>query len=95
MAGGGRREAFPGTVVLHAYAETATARLAVDRGTPLDEGQFAWAWQDLAATPYSRWSGRDSIGLELHAVEDSLVSAMDAVEIAQCGHGPCPPGSLV
>ncbi|MFN2371920.1 MAG: flagellar basal body P-ring formation chaperone FlgA [Candidatus Krumholzibacteriia bacterium] len=61
LVAGQRREAFPGAVVLHAYAEVPTARLAVPREAPLAEDQFTWTWQDLAELPTGAVSGRESL----------------------------------
>ena len=54
-------EAFPATVILHAYDEVATARLTVDREAPLAADQFNWTWQDLAALPSGLAVGRDCL----------------------------------
>ncbi|MBE0565132.1 MAG: flagellar basal body P-ring formation protein FlgA, partial [Krumholzibacteria bacterium] len=61
LVDGPRREAFPGTVVLHAYAEIPTARLAVPREAPLGPDQFTWTWRDLAELPAGAVVGRESL----------------------------------
>ncbi len=58
---GGQRSAFPGTVILHAYDEIATARLPIDRDMPLDAGLFTWQWQDLATAPQGAAVGRAAL----------------------------------
>lgn len=61
VRGGGRTDSLPVGVVLHCFAETATARTAIDRDRELHPDLFDWRWQDLAGIQGSPVLGRDGL----------------------------------
>lgn len=55
------REELSITAVLHCFEEVPTARLAIGRGTPLEEDLFDWAWLDLSEVTGPVVTGRLSL----------------------------------
>lgn len=55
------RQELAATVVLHFFGEVPTARLAVDRGVPLTEDLFDWAWLDLSELAGEVVAGRAAL----------------------------------
>lgn len=52
---------IPVMVTLHSFAEVPSARMAIQREAPLNEGQFSWSWLDLAEIQGQPVTGREAL----------------------------------
>lgn len=90
VRGGNRSDSLPVGVVLHSFAETATAHVAIDRERELHPDLFDWRWQDLSGIQGDPVLGRDalagnSIGRELAAGDVLRTCDLKATPVVRVG----------